>query len=174
MKPMELVISALNFAAKKHRDQRRKDHAASPYINHPISLADILVNEAGISDESVIAAAILHDTIEDTDTTPDEIERHFGAKIRSIVEEVTDDMKLPREERKALQIRHASALSNEAALIKLADKIANLRDLNKTPPLKWSDERKQDYRLWAQQVISNIQDPDPRLLALFNEAVLRN
>lgn len=171
MTSLNLIIKAMDFAARKHRDQRRKDHAASPYINHPIALAQILVNEAGINDENVIAAAILHDTIEDTDTTPEEIEIHFGAKIRSIVEEVTDNMALPRLERKSLQIEHASRLSPEAALVKIADKIANLRDVQQAPPLNWSPDRKNDYRLWAQKVIANINDPHPALLAIFEETV---
>lgn len=171
MKALNLTIKALEFAARKHRDQRRKDHNSSPYINHPIALAHILVNEAGVDDEVVIAAAILHDTIEDTDTTGEEIEKHFGAHIRSIVEEVTDDMTLPKLERRALQIQHASGLSKEAALVKLADKIANLRDLQHSPPLRWTPDRKQEYRDWAQRVIENIIDPHPQLLALFSEVI---
>ncbi len=167
MNSLSLIVKAFDFAAKKHRDQRRKDHAASPYINHPISLVSILVNEAGISDENVIAAAVLHDTIEDTDTTPEEIERHFGPKIRSIVEEVTDNRSLPRAERKALQIQHAPHLSKEAAMVKLADKIANLRDLHCSPPLNWTCERKKDYCEWAKKVVANIRDPHPELMAIF-------
>ncbi len=167
MSHLQDLVKALDFAARKHRDQRRKDHAASPYINHPIALVNILVNEAGIDDSNVIIAALLHDTIEDTDTTPEEIEHHFGKKIRSIVEEVTDDRQLSRAERKALQIKHASHLSHEAALVKLADKIANLQDLKCAPPLTWSCERKQDYREWAQKVVANISNPHPKLLALF-------
>lgn len=167
---MKLLVAALEFAAKKHRDQRRKDHAASPYINHPIALVQILVGDANIQDEVVLAAALLHDTIEDTDTTAEEITEHFGEKISSIVLEVTDDVSLSRSERKALQIAHAPTLSPEAALVKLADKIANLRDLSIAPPLNWSEKRKNDYCQWAKQVVERIPNPHPRLLTLFEEA----
>ncbi|MEY4616492.1 MAG: hypothetical protein RJB66_1452 [Pseudomonadota bacterium] len=171
MNALSLTMKALDFAARKHRDQRRKDHHSSPYINHPIALAQILVNEANIDDEVVIAAAILHDTIEDTDTSPEEIEVHFGAHIRSIVEEVTDDMTLPKMERRALQVEHAAHLSKEAALVKLADKIANLRDVRHSPPLRWTPDRKQEYREWAQRVIENIINPHPKLLVLFSAEI---
>jgi guanosine-3',5'-bis(diphosphate) 3'-pyrophosphohydrolase len=174
MNSLKNIVSALDFAARKHRDQRRKDHAASPYINHPISLVSILVIEAGISDPNVIVAAILHDTIEDTDTTPEEIERHFGQKIKTIVEEVTDDRSLSRDVRKELQVKHASHLSTEAALVKLADKIANLRDLQCSPPLNWSCERKQDYFDWAEKVVKNINDPHPRLMEIFSSTIHQN
>lgn len=167
MDATSLIIKAFDFAAKKHRDQRRKDQAASPYINHPISLANILANEAGITDKNVIAAAALHDTIEDTDTTAEEIEHHFGSKIRSIVEEVTDDKNLSRAERKALQIEHAPHLSKEAAMVKIADKISNLRDLNHSPPLNWTPERRKDYCEWANKVVENIRSPHPKLMAIF-------
>ena len=125
---LTLVLKALEFAAHKHRDQRRKDPAASPYINHPIALANVLVNEGGVTDVEVLAAALLHDTVEDTATTPEELEEQFGARIARIVAEVTDDKALPKAERKRLQVVHAAELSREAKLVKLADKICNLRD----------------------------------------------
>jgi len=168
---LTLVVSALDFAAKKHRDQRRKDHAASPYINHPITLVKILVAEAQITDTAVIASAILHDTVEDTDTTFEEIEEHFGTQIASIVREVTDDTRLPRAERKAQQIKHAPFLSREAALVKFADKIANLRDLLCAPPIHWSLDRKWDYCEWAETVVGNISEPNTTLKSLFQETV---
>lgn len=171
MTDLILIAKALDFAAQKHRHQRRKDHAATPYINHPIKLMSILIEEAGVYEAEVIAAALLHDTIEDTDTSADEIERHFGRKVRTIVEEVTDDHGLPRHQRKALQISHAPHLTREAALVKIADKIANLRDLEVAPPSHWTEERKQDYRDWAQKVISNIQNPHPQLLSIFQSVV---
>lgn len=169
--PLSLVIRALHFAASKHRDQRRKDHACSPYINHPIALVQILVNEVQIDDEIILAAALLHDTVEDTDTLPEEIERLFGPRVRSIVAEVTDDRHLTRSERKALQIQHAPLLSREAAIVKIADKIANLRDMQASPPLNWTQERKDDYRDWAQKVVEQIQNPHPGLLNLFHRTI---
>lgn len=168
---LNLIATALDFAAKKHRDQRRKDHAASPYINHPILLFKILAVEAKVTDEIVLASALLHDTVEDTDTTFEEIERHFGSVIASIVKEVTDDMSLPRLKRKEQQVQHAPNLSQEAALVKYADKIANLRDLMCAPPLHWSLERKIQYCDWSVQVIQNISPSHPQLSALFEATV---
>lgn len=131
---MNKILAAIAFAADKHRNQRRKDAAASPYINHPIALANVLVNEAGIDDERVLIAAILHDTVEDTETTAQELVRHFGQEIADIVLEVTDDKSLLKAERKQQQIDHAPTISRRAKLVKLADKICNLRDLANSPP----------------------------------------
>jgi len=139
---ISLFVRAVHFAADKHRDQRRKDTKASPYINHPIALAQVLSEEAGITDINVLCAAILHDTIEDTHTTVNELQEHFGHSITDIVLEVTDDKSFPKEQRKKLQIEHASHKSPEARLVKLADKICNLRDLLASPPSGWSLEHK--------------------------------
>jgi guanosine-3',5'-bis(diphosphate) 3'-pyrophosphohydrolase len=128
-----LLLRALAFAAHKHRDQRRKNKDASPYINHPIAAANAISNEGGIDDPVVLAAALLHDTIEDTDTTYDELVREFGKEIAAIVLEVTDDKSLPKDERKRLQIAHAARRSPKAKLVKLADKICNLRDVAVRP-----------------------------------------
>src|SRR3954466_7229451 len=133
---LALLLKALAFAAHKHRDQRRKDAEASPYINHPIALADVLVNEGGVTDFEVLCAALLHDTVEDTDTTHEELVDAFGSRIARIVAEVTDDQDLPKEERKRLQIEHAPHISREAKLVKLADKLCNLRDVAERPPKK--------------------------------------
>src|SRR4051794_22452479 len=113
---LALLLKALAFAAHKHRDQRRKDAEASPYINHPISLADVLVNEGGVVDHEVLCAALLHDTVEDTATTHEELVDAFGCRIARIVAQVTDDKRLPKHERKRLQIEHAPHLSREAKL----------------------------------------------------------
>jgi len=105
---LKRLLKALSFAAHKHRDQRRKDVESSPYINHPISLANILCNEGHVTDVNVICAALLHDTVEDTDTTPEELEREFGKEITGIVMDVTDDKTLEKGERKRRQIEHAA------------------------------------------------------------------
>lgn len=131
---MKKLVAAIAFAADKHRNQRRKDEEASPYINHPIALADVLANEAGVEDERVIVAAVLHDTVEDTETTEQELLRLFGKDVADIVMEVTDDKSLPKEERKRLQVEHAATISRRAKLVKLADKICNLRDIARHPP----------------------------------------
>ena len=167
---MNQLIKAIAFAADKHRNQRRKDADASPYINHPIALANVLSNEAGVDEEKVLIAAVLHDTIEDTDTTSRELEEVFGDEIAAIVLEVTDDKLLPKDERKRLQIEHASTISESAKLVKLADKTCNLRDMATAPPADWSAQRKADYFDWAGEVVAGLRGSHPKLDALFDDA----
>jgi guanosine-3',5'-bis(diphosphate) 3'-pyrophosphohydrolase len=169
-KDLALLFRALAFAAHKHRDQRRKDAEASPYINHPIALAEVLAGEGGIADVEVLAAALLHDTIEDTDTRLEELEREFGARIAGMVAEVTDDKNLEKSERKRLQIEHAAGISPGAKLVKLADKICNLRDVAGRPPAQWGLERRQEYFEWAKQVIDRLRGVHPGLEATFDAA----
>ncbi len=163
------LIEAIAFAAHKHKDQRRKDKAASPYINHPITLANILINEVGITDCNILVAAILHDTIEDTDTDEDELIKTFGDKIASIVMEVTDDMTMTRDQRKNKQVEKAATISYEAKLVKLADKISNLRDIVVNPPIGWGLERRQQYFDWAKKVIDQLRGSHLKLEELFDE-----
>jgi GTP diphosphokinase / guanosine-3',5'-bis(diphosphate) 3'-diphosphatase len=153
---LALLLKALAFAAHKHRDQRRKDPAASPYINHPIALADVLVNESGVTDVEVLCAALLHDTVEDTDTTHEELANAFGSRVARIVAEVTDDQALPKAERKRLQVERAAHLSPEAKLVKLADKICNLRDVAERPPASWDLARRREYFDWAKRVVDGL------------------
>ena len=160
-------VRALAFASRKHSQQRRKDADASPYINHPIALVSILAIEAGVNDRDTLCAALLHDTIEDTDTSVEELVEAFGAPVASLVQEVTDDKRLPKAERKLRQMEHAAHLSPKARALKLADKIANLRDVADSPPVKWSLSRRQEYFDWAKQVVDNIPDPPADLLSLF-------
>jgi len=167
---LKKLLKALAFAADRHRLQKRKDVDASPYINHPIALANILCNEGHITDIDVIAAALLHDTIEDTDTTPEELETAFSPAIRDIVMDVTDDKTLPKDVRKQLQIEHAAHASDQAKLVKLADKIANLRDMADSPPPDWSLARCQEYFDWGKQVIDQIRGVHPGLEAVFDAA----
>jgi guanosine-3',5'-bis(diphosphate) 3'-pyrophosphohydrolase len=165
-----LLLSALAFAAHKHRDQRRKDADASPYINHPIALADVLVNEGGVDEPDVLCGALLHDTVEDTDTTGEELVAKFGERIAGIVLEVTDDKSLVKAERKALQVEHAAHISREAKLVKLADKICNLRDVAGNPPAGWSLERRREYFEWARQVVDRLRGVHPGLEKVFDAA----
>ncbi len=153
---LTLVLRAMHFAADRHRDQRRKDRAASPYINHPIAVAEVLCTVGGVHDPITIAAGILHDTIEDTETTAEEIRQHFGQDIGAVVEEVTDDKSRPPPERKQLQIDEAHLLSDRARLVKLADKICNVRDIIERPPDGWSAERRRGYVAWALAVVDRI------------------
>lgn len=165
------VFQALAFAAQKHRDQRRKDVDASPYINHPIALADLLVNEGGITDHVVLCAAILHDTIEDTQTSHAELVAHFGPEIADVVAEVTDDKTLDKQLRKQRQIEHAVYASPQAKLVKLADKICNLRDLAQAPPPDWSEARRSEYFDWAARVVTRLGIDNAPLLLAFEQAL---
>lgn len=163
-----LLLKAASFAAQKHKNQRRKDVDASPYINHPLSLAHILASEGGVSNPTVLAAALLHDTVEDTDTTFEELELEFGSEVASIVAEVTDDKSLDKAERKRLQIVKSSAKSHSAKLVKLADKISNLRDIAYSPPADWSSERRREYFDWAIKVVSGMRGTNAALEAAFD------
>ncbi|XP_029353642.1 guanosine-3',5'-bis(diphosphate) 3'-pyrophosphohydrolase MESH1 [Echeneis naucrates] len=151
-----VLIETVNFAAEKHRNQRRKDADATPYINHPIGVARILSHEGGVTDIEVLQAALLHDTVEDTDTLPAELEAKFGPTVARIVQEVTDDKTLPKQERKRLQVEHAPHCSHQAKLVKLADKLYNLRDLNRCTPVGWTAERVQQYFVWASEVVKGL------------------
>jgi guanosine-3',5'-bis(diphosphate) 3'-pyrophosphohydrolase len=167
-----LLIDALAFAAYKHRKQRRKDPEASPYINHPITLAQVLAKEARVTNITILAAAILHDTIEDTETTYEELRDRFGRKIAGIVREVSDDKTLVKAERKRLQIEHANTLSRGARLVKLADKISNVRDIASNPPSHWHLERRREYFDWAKKVVDRIRGTNKKLERAFDEAYL--
>ena len=151
MNPSQL-LKAISFAAEKHRDQRRKDAEASPYINHPIAVATVLAAEGGVSDEVTLLAAALHDTVEDTKTTFEELEEHFGLEVAGLVREVTDDKSLEKMDRKRLQIQHASQSSSRAKQLKIADKICNIRDITVCPPADWSLERRRKYLSWSEDV----------------------
>lgn len=163
-----LVLRAAEFAAHKHRDQKRKGTNASPYINHPIDLAKILVEEGGISDANVIAAALLHDTLEDTETSEQELIGRFGESVAGIVAEVTDTKWLQKRARKQLQISKASKSSHEAKLVKIADKIANLRDIIADAPADWSLERQREYFDWAKNVIDGLRGTNEALERKFD------
>lgn len=170
---LRLVLHAAAFAAEKHRQQRRKGAHALPYINHPLAVAQVLIREGGIQDAIVLAAALLHDTIEDTDTTRVELETQFGPEVAAIVAEVTDNKSLPKPERKRLQIEKASKVSQGAQLVKLADKICNLRDISCSPPEDWSVERRREYFEWAKRVVDELRSVNRPLAELFDAAYMR-
>jgi (p)ppGpp synthase/HD superfamily hydrolase len=171
--PHDLValLQALHFAASKHRDQRRKGAEASPYINHPIEVAELLARVGGITDLVTLQAAILHDTLEDTQTTREELEVAFGPAVRSVIEEITDNTQLPKAERKRLEIAHARHLSVRAKLAKLADKISNVRSIIETPPAEWSLERKREYFDWSERVVAGCRGSNAALERLYDETV---
>lgn len=167
------IIRALDFAARKHRDQRRKDADSSPYINHIVAVASVLAVEAGITDEETLVAAVLHDTVEDTETTFDELERGFGAAVASLVGELTDDKSLPRKDRKRMQIDHSPGASPRAKCLKIADKVCNIRDVAAAPPVSWSLERRREYLTWAEEVVDGCRGVETRLDAIFDDALDR-
>jgi guanosine-3',5'-bis(diphosphate) 3'-pyrophosphohydrolase len=164
-----LVLRALRFAAQQHKEQRRKDAEASPYVNHLIAVAETLWCEGGIRDAQTIVSGILHDAVEDTDTTPEEIESLFGKAVRAIVAEVTDDKGLRKALRKRIQVETAPRVSHQAKKVKLADKICNLEDIITSPPTGWAEERKRDYVKWAKQVVDGLRGTNARLEARFDE-----
>jgi guanosine-3',5'-bis(diphosphate) 3'-pyrophosphohydrolase len=166
-----LFLKALSFSADKHRHQRRKDEKASPYINHPIEVANILWTVGNVSDIAAILAAILHDTIEDTDTTPGEIRDNFGDEVLRLVLEVSDDKNLPKIERKQNQITHSPHLSQRAKELKLADKICNVHDMAFAPPDSWPMERRIAYLQWAEAVINGLRGANEPLEKYFDETL---
>lgn len=166
------IIEAAEFAAEKHRSQRRKDEHATPYINHPLRVAYSLTI-AGESDTELLMAALLHDTIEDTNTTYDELKQKFGPGVADLVLELTDDKRLDKDERKRRQVLHASSKSLRARKLKLADKIDNVRDIILHPPHDWPLERKKEYVLFAKEVVDQIRGVQPVLENEFDELCRR-
>jgi (p)ppGpp synthase/HD superfamily hydrolase len=164
------LARAMDFAARKHRDQRRKGAAAEPYINHPAEVARLVAEATDGRDVTVLLGALLHDTLEDTETTRAELRREFGAEVAALVAEVTDDKRLKKRERKRLQVQRASSKSPRARMIKTADKTSNLRSLAKSPPLSWDARRRREYVLWAAQVVAGCRGVNRRLEAAFDAA----
>jgi (p)ppGpp synthase/HD superfamily hydrolase len=165
------ILKALHFAADKHRDQRRKDVEGSPYINHPIEVAELLARVGGVTDLVTLQSAILHDTIEDTKTKPEELEAAFGPEVRRVVEEVTDDKQLLKEERKQLQIEHASHLSERAKQIKIGDKISNVLGVTQAPPADWSLERRLEYLDWTEKVVEGCRGCNATLEGFYDQVL---
>lgn len=168
------------FAADKHRNQRRKGRTKRPYIDHCLEVAEAISRIGGVDDPNVLAAAILHDTVEDTKTTHEDLVEEFGVTIAGLVAEVTDDKGLEKKERKRLQIRNAPHKSAGAKLIKLADKISNVREIGHDPPAKWDVKRRREYFSWAKRVVDALGRANPALERAFAEtlsesrALLRN
>jgi guanosine-3',5'-bis(diphosphate) 3'-pyrophosphohydrolase len=169
--PLGLILAAAHFSADKHRDQRRKGSRNTPYINHPLEVAERLNRVGGIEDAVVLAAAVLHDTIEDTETTEAELAGLFGAKVAAIVAEVSDDKNLSKAERKRLEIEHAPHLSAQARLIKLADKTCNVADTLANPPGDWTLQRRRDYLDFARLVADGCRGLNAALDAEFDRTL---
>jgi guanosine-3',5'-bis(diphosphate) 3'-pyrophosphohydrolase len=178
MNDIQLILSALEFAAIRHRKQFRKGEDRSPYINHPIQVANLLANEAGEKDPVLFAAAILHDVIEDTVDSLQEkqelidlISEKFGEQVLSLTLEVTDDKSLLKPERKRLQIEHAPHLSDNAKKLKIADKIMNVRDITAHPPVEWPLQRILEYFEWAENVVAGMRGVNKKLEDQFDECL---
>jgi len=170
---LEAILSAVRFAADKHKLQRRKGTEEIPYVNHPLEVADLLWRVGGVRSVPVIVAAILHDTIEDTDATTEEIERLFGPEVRAMVEEVTDDKSLPKLRRKELQVEHAAHKSTGAKAVKLGDKICNVRDVGFSPPASWSTDRRREYLDWSERVVAGLRGTNTALEAYYDDILAR-
>ena len=167
------LLFALSFSAQKHRHQRRKDADSSPYINHPIEVARLLAEVGQGVDLQILIAAVLHDTLEDTETTPFELEELFGPEVRRMVEEVTDDKTLEKAIRKELQVKQVAGLSSGAKMIRISDKICNVRDVSHSPPADWGMTRRRDYFDWTQRVVAGCRGVNEGLERLFDEVLLQ-
>ncbi len=172
MSDLAMFTNAAYFAAQKHRGQTRKGNG-DPYINHPLEILNLLANIGNVEDFNVLTAAILHDTIEDTETTKEEITERFGAEVCGMVLELSDDKSLPKERRKELQIEHAPQLSRGAKLVKLADKISNIRDVMENPPADWDIQRRREYIEWGEKVVAGLRGVNEPLEAAFDGMVER-
>lgn len=170
MTDLELVTKAANYAAHAHRAHRRKDAEATPYVNHLTEVANLLAR-AG-SSAAVIAAGYLHDTIEDVGVTYAMLAAEFSDEIADLVLSVTDDERLPKAERKRLQVERAALAGTGMAALKLADKISNVRSLAASPPKGWPKSRLLEYVDWSQEVVSRLPEPNPWLLAEYEIARL--
>lgn len=168
---ISLVLRALDFAARRHTRQRRKGGEKAPYINHPIRVARYLGTLAGVEDPQIIAAALLHDTVEDTEATIEELRNEFGSKVAEIVAEVTDDKSLEKHTRKQRQVEHAPEASWGAAQLKIADKLCNVEDIATAPPPDWSLDRLTEYLAWSERVVAQLPNPHPALLEAYRRAL---
>jgi (p)ppGpp synthase/HD superfamily hydrolase len=172
-KSVQPVLQAANFGAQKHATQKRKGAAGEPYINHLLEVAELVAGTLREPDANLVIAALLHDTVEDTGVKLEELKERFGDDVASLVAEVTDDKALPKAERKRLQIVNAPKKSVRAQVIKLADKISNLRSILKSPPADWSVQRKREYFEWAKQVVDGLTAPNQELKAEFERLYRR-
>ena len=167
-----LIARAADFAARRHVDQRRKGAAREPYINHLAEVAALLAHATDGSDPVLVAAGYLHDTLEDTETSYEELATLFGPDVAALVAEVTDDKSLPKAERKRRQIQTAGSKSARARLLKIADKTSNLRALTASPPADWDVQRVAEYPEWAAQVVDRCRGLNRRLEQMFDAALV--
>jgi guanosine-3',5'-bis(diphosphate) 3'-pyrophosphohydrolase len=166
-----LFIDALKFASEKHIYQHKKGCETLPYINHPVYVAHLLIH-AGETDEELLAAALLHDVLEDTDASVQELQSLFGLRVTNLVIELTDDNSITYDDRKRLQIQKAPKLSADARKIKIADKIANIQDLLRYD-FTWSKRRKKQYLDWSRKVVGACRGISPQLEQQFDGILIK-
>lgn len=163
-------MRAAQFAAERHKNQRRKGAAREPYVNHLIEVAGLLSDATDGKDTDLVLAGLLHDLIEDQGVSADDVASQFGVGVAALVLEVTDDKNLSKSERKHLRIAHAARKSPRARMLKIADLISNLRSLRQSPPADWSAERQREYLQWAHDVVAACRGVSPRLESSFDQA----
>ena len=164
------ITRALEFACRKHVHQRRKGEHGEPYVNHLAEVAHLVAEATGGNDANLVIAALLHDCVEDQNVTRDEIAAVFGDDVACIVMEVTDDKQIPKHLRKLAQVEHAARISARARVLKIADKTANLRSIQHSPPA-WPASRKRRYFAWAQAVVAGARGINPAIDAAFDAEV---
>jgi guanosine-3',5'-bis(diphosphate) 3'-pyrophosphohydrolase len=167
---IQRLLNGVAFAARKHVGQTRKDAAATPYIIHPMGVARILWEKAGVRSVNVLTAALLHDTLEDTETTGEELEALFGKVVRRTVEEVSNDSSLSTDENKQRQVDHAPHMSLNAQLVKLADRYYNICDLRNPPP-SWSQEKVMGYLGWGEKLLKALRGTNPALEEILEQEI---
>jgi len=167
--PCTMVLKAAETAARWHADQKSKGTSGAPYITHLLEVALLVAEATSAKDPNLILAALLHDAIEDQDIDRDEIARRFGKDVAALVAEVTDDKSLPSKERKRLQVEQAPRKSRRAKVLKLADKVSNVRSIVNDPP-DWPARRRLAYVQWGREVVAGLRGTSAQLEGLFDEA----
>ncbi|MBL8177146.1 MAG: HD domain-containing protein [Bryobacterales bacterium] len=167
LESLQRILHAAQYAAAKHAQQRRKGATAEPYVNHLLEVARLVSDALEEPDPNLVIAALLHDVVEDAGVTRADLVTEFNEDVASLVMEVTDDKSLPKQERKRLQVEHAPHKTVRAQVIKLADKISNLRAMLVSPPESWDVRRRREYVVWAEQVVAGLTAPSPLLMKEF-------
>lgn len=167
LESLQRILQAAQYASEKHAQQRRKGATAEPYVNHLLEVARLVADALVEPDTNLVIAALLHDVVEDAGVTRADLVAAFNEDVASLVMEVTDDKSLPKLERKRLQVEHAPHKTVRAQMIKLADKISNLRAMLISPPEGWDLQRRREYVLWAERVVNGLTAPSPRLMTQF-------
>ncbi|MCK1757834.1 HD domain-containing protein [Bradyrhizobium sp. 137] len=171
LSPVRLVSEAAEFAARRHNGMARKGRGNEPYINHLAEVANLLATATDGADAELVAAGWLHDSIEDTDTTREELAQRFSERVAALVAECTDDRSLPKAERRRRQVMDAPKKSVGAKLIKIADKISNTGARIQTDLSVEERDELVDYVEWATQVVAGCRGGNAWLDEKFDDAV---